>query len=242
MADTEGREIAAQLKILRAAEEIFAEKGYDGARVDEIAKRAGVNKALIYYYYESKEQILEELSKKHLQEMVDSKEKMIRGTNLEQGLSRETVADFIESTLATLSSERKNFFNIVLVEALKRNGDTAFFKLVNQMYDDGLARMSKLGYEVDGDKLKLLAVFFGIIPLVFFITMHEKWAEFNGINKEKAHTDFVEALTDFELNMFLKLFDRNINHEMMEAFYENQNHPITEAKSHPRSKKAKSRK
>ena len=35
--------------ILRAATTVFAEAGYAGARMDEIAHRAGVNKATIYY-------------------------------------------------------------------------------------------------------------------------------------------------------------------------------------------------
>ena len=41
--------------ILAAAEEEFAEKGLAGARVDAIADRAGTNKQMIYYYFESKE-------------------------------------------------------------------------------------------------------------------------------------------------------------------------------------------
>ncbi|HUN54320.1 MAG TPA: TetR/AcrR family transcriptional regulator [Smithella sp.] len=36
-------------RILIAAKTIFAEKGYNGAHIDEIAQRAGVNKATIYY-------------------------------------------------------------------------------------------------------------------------------------------------------------------------------------------------
>lgn len=36
-------------RILEAAMAVFAEEGYRGARVDEIARRAGVNKAMIYY-------------------------------------------------------------------------------------------------------------------------------------------------------------------------------------------------
>lgn len=36
-------------RILTAARKIFAEKGYNGAHVDEIAEAAGVNKATIYY-------------------------------------------------------------------------------------------------------------------------------------------------------------------------------------------------
>jgi AcrR family transcriptional regulator len=41
--------------LLDAAAAAFAERGFDGARVDDIATRAGVNKALIYTYYGDKE-------------------------------------------------------------------------------------------------------------------------------------------------------------------------------------------
>jgi len=37
-------------RILEAATDIFSEVGFNGARVDEIARRAGVNKAMIYYH------------------------------------------------------------------------------------------------------------------------------------------------------------------------------------------------
>ncbi len=37
------------LKILAAARDLFSERGFDGTTVDEIAQRAGVNKATLYY-------------------------------------------------------------------------------------------------------------------------------------------------------------------------------------------------
>ena len=43
-----------QLAIFRAAAEEFAVHGYDAARVDRIAAKARVNKAMIYYHYGSK--------------------------------------------------------------------------------------------------------------------------------------------------------------------------------------------
>ena len=45
-------------KILAAALELFANKGYDATSIDSIAKKAGVSKGLIYNYFESKEKIL----------------------------------------------------------------------------------------------------------------------------------------------------------------------------------------
>lgn len=44
-------------RILMAAAEVFEEKGFSGARMQEIADRAGINKALLHYYFRSKEQL-----------------------------------------------------------------------------------------------------------------------------------------------------------------------------------------
>jgi TetR/AcrR family transcriptional regulator len=48
---------ATQAQILDAAEEEFARYGLAGARIDAIAARTGVVKAMIYYYFESKEKL-----------------------------------------------------------------------------------------------------------------------------------------------------------------------------------------
>ena len=45
----------ARQKILDAASRAFAEEGFGGARVDEIARRAGVNKAMLYYHVGNKQ-------------------------------------------------------------------------------------------------------------------------------------------------------------------------------------------
>jgi TetR/AcrR family transcriptional regulator len=54
--------------ILAAAERVFAESGLAGARTDAIAAAAGVNKALLYYYFQSKERLYEAVVENHLQE------------------------------------------------------------------------------------------------------------------------------------------------------------------------------
>lgn len=45
-------------QILQAALEVFAEKGFVATTMDEVAKRAGVNKAMLYYYVGDKETLL----------------------------------------------------------------------------------------------------------------------------------------------------------------------------------------
>lgn len=50
-------EPAARDRILAAAREVFASTGFSGARVDDIAGRAGVNKAMLYYHVGDKERL-----------------------------------------------------------------------------------------------------------------------------------------------------------------------------------------
>lgn len=53
-------------RLLESAKDVFAEKGYAGARVQEIADRAGVNKQLINYYFGGKSGIYAELGREWL--------------------------------------------------------------------------------------------------------------------------------------------------------------------------------
>ena len=48
-----------ELKILEAAQKIFSQKGFDGARMREIAGEAKINKAALHYYFRSKEKLFE---------------------------------------------------------------------------------------------------------------------------------------------------------------------------------------
>ena len=51
-------------KILEAATEVFLEKGMDGSRMQEIANNAGINKALLHYYFRSKEKLFDAILSK----------------------------------------------------------------------------------------------------------------------------------------------------------------------------------
>lgn len=46
-------------RILSAAREVFHRAGFDGARTKDIADAAGINKALLHYYFRSKDDLFE---------------------------------------------------------------------------------------------------------------------------------------------------------------------------------------
>lgn len=56
---TKAKDKNTESKILSAAEKIFQSKGMDGARMQEIADKAGINKAMLHYYYRSKKLLFE---------------------------------------------------------------------------------------------------------------------------------------------------------------------------------------
>jgi len=51
-------------EILDAAVEVFSEKGFAAARVEDVAKRAGLSKGAVYLYFDSKEALFEALVKR----------------------------------------------------------------------------------------------------------------------------------------------------------------------------------
>lgn len=52
---------SAEVQILQAAKRVFLVKGLTGARMQEIADEAGMNKALLHYYFRSKEKLFEKV-------------------------------------------------------------------------------------------------------------------------------------------------------------------------------------
>jgi AcrR family transcriptional regulator len=53
------KELPAEERIMEAAKKVFLEKGMAGARMQDIANEAGINKALLHYYFKDKEKLFE---------------------------------------------------------------------------------------------------------------------------------------------------------------------------------------
>lgn len=101
-------------KILEAADEIFANKGLAGARVDEIAKMAGVNKRMIYAYFESKENLYVTVLK-----IVYSRLAELEKTIDSLASPEDAVRKFIQGYFKFLN-DNPNFVSLVLWENLNK--------------------------------------------------------------------------------------------------------------------------
>ena len=86
------RKEARPQEILDAALAVFAEKGFAAAKLEEIAKRAGVSKGTIYLYFESKEAVFKALIQERLASRVGGFAELL---NDYQGSSAELLAQLI---------------------------------------------------------------------------------------------------------------------------------------------------
>ncbi len=75
------KSLSTEEKILEAAKTVFHHKGFEGARMQEIADEAGINKSLLHYYFRSKENLFDAVFKAAFREIfaklfttVDSKD------------------------------------------------------------------------------------------------------------------------------------------------------------------------
>ena len=57
------KEAGAEQRILEAAKKVFMQKGLAGARMQDIADEAGINKAMLHYYFRSKDKLFEVIFK-----------------------------------------------------------------------------------------------------------------------------------------------------------------------------------
>ena len=57
------KELSTEEKILISASKVFTEKGFSGTRTRDIAEEAGINHALLNYYFRSKEKLFEQVMK-----------------------------------------------------------------------------------------------------------------------------------------------------------------------------------
>lgn len=69
-------EISTEEKILEAAEKVFLQDGYSGSRMQDIADLAGINKALLHYYFRSKDKLFEYIFDKKISVMFPSMEEL----------------------------------------------------------------------------------------------------------------------------------------------------------------------
>lgn len=130
-------------RILRVAAELFARNGFHGTGVAELGEAAGVGRGALYYQIGSKEQLLFDLSRRHVEEATAAAEAAISG----HGDARAQLTAFTRSHLRILASRRAEV-TVVERERHALTGDYAVqLGGIHRRYRDLLTGILTLGVE-----------------------------------------------------------------------------------------------
>jgi AcrR family transcriptional regulator len=181
-------------KILLAARQEFTENGFDQAKMDQIAKRAGVNKVMLYYHFESKENMLRELIYKIIGESKIKFHEGFRFVKSPQELAPDTITQKIEEVLGS----NKDLIHLITVEILKGTIDIKIvLDTLKGFYQTILSfAQKKEGKKAYGDEFFIQMFFFQTIPLILYFHFSSELAKGLEIKKEKLDKIFMEKFLD----------------------------------------------
>jgi AcrR family transcriptional regulator len=126
------RGIAKREAILAAALDEFSERGFAAARLDDVARRAGVAKGTIYLYFRDKESLFQELIRAMLTPLIGTLEAMGQADVPLASLADHFVDLFVREVYET---RRKDVIRLMIAEGRR------FPKLAEFYYREVLARI-----------------------------------------------------------------------------------------------------
>ena len=186
--------------ILRSAERLFAEKGFELTTVREIASKSGVNVAMIYYYFKTKEGLHQEI-------IEDSFNHLFR--SLKEGVDQEKepeekIYDIIKVYI-DFFFHHKDLHRIILRETVSRSGHIEMFvkkyisknfDLVHSIIQEGVQK--GVFRELD----TALSTFSLIGMILYYFTYQPIFTRL--VSPEKAKKPIIEYLPDHIFNLFIQ--------------------------------------
>ncbi len=189
MGRTDSRET--KEKILKAAEALFSDKGYDGTGIEEIASTAGVNKALIYYHFKNKEGLLFALYGQIMDEV-----KILVGRSF-LGAGRNNRGEVKEALreILRLLREKSPLLKILLMESLKGGrSEKVFMDLARLLMEGELEEMEYHGGVADQrDRFLVFEFYTGFMPIYNYAVMGDTWSEHFGLDGKRGEEYFLDS-------------------------------------------------
>lgn len=176
-------------RILRAAEAEFAEKGFDGSRVDAIAARAGVNKALLYYYFKSKAGLLEALFDDFFLQLKEEKARIVRSDDPHR--EKDYWKAVIRQAM-TVARNRLDLMRVVLLEELK--GGRGHDRLVRRWRTEWESALGPETGDTPRPDQAVFNFFFEDLAMIVFLLLNEKWSAALDRSPQESEAQFFDLL------------------------------------------------
>jgi len=182
--------------ILKVAEELFSEKGFNGTSINLIAKKAGVNKALIYYHFKDKDDIINSLFELIIREAEQYSTRA-------QPEGEMDIREKIEQEIAFLQS-KQNILKVMMMESLKGEDQHNYFfqcaELVIKNEMEVNIPASEGPTSADNQRLMAHEFFTGFVPLISFVVFREKWSTYYHCDPQDLTRFFLDSFTNTHLS------------------------------------------
>lgn len=187
-------------QILSAAQRLFAANGFGGTGVDAVARAAGINKATIYYYFPSKQAILDCLIEEFLQHFMETALSMLENKDtfalfsqsistsadvirINDALSMQRMLGFLDGwldNLLNIFTEKRDILRIMFAESIKDGeNQQLLFRLsdmISSIPNEYQRRLSDLGFPQLNLETVVLKFFGGILPIAYYAICSDAWA------------------------------------------------------------------
>jgi AcrR family transcriptional regulator len=181
--------------ILNAAEKLFAENGFDGTGMMQISRTAGVPKSLIYYYFKSKEDILNELVDRLVRELIELKTKAAENEDPKNMLTGEGLRKLLDK-MYSFYDRHSDMYRIVHQEGLKKDFVRNFLLNVQMSQQASIDYFKEAGMTVREKELKLSHFFLIAMPFMSFVVYKDIWCSFNDFDPDAARETFFDLIVD----------------------------------------------
>jgi len=171
--------------ILDRSAELFAEHGYDRASMSKIAEACGVSKANLYHYYRDKEELLFDVIRFHLEELLEVVEAADRPDLSPSERLRELVAALLEAYRDADAQHNVQINGMRLLSAERQADLKAVERELVKIFSDAVAAVAP---QLKGTKLlkPITMSLFGMI------NWHYLWFKSTG---EVTRADYAELVS-----------------------------------------------
>ncbi len=188
-------------KILIAAKKVFFEKGKDGARMQEIADEAGINKSLLHYYFRSKDKLFDAIFQQAFSKFVPDVRLILEGDE-----TFEKQVYLIVEKYFQLISENP-YLPLFILNAISRTPEYMQFSPVKGLADISLAnkvlkKAKAEGYEFKGDPRHYIVNLIGLSVIPFLAK--NAFLKVLFANDDAAYQQFLNERTNVVANTLLK--------------------------------------
>lgn len=185
----------ARERILNTAVKIFAEKSYEGSRIDEIAREAQVPKSLIYYHFKSKEEILQVLIDDFTKEYVAL---ISNVTEEDHQAKAQELPRRMENLYHEFGLKHADLVRVILIDSLKKsNQKPVLFKIVEAMIakETESVKLSESARDTDYNiqERRIAEFFTSFMPNYAYLCFADSWTEYFKMDRQQFDQIYLEV-------------------------------------------------